>query len=78
MATNANYKAQVVNNPDQQNRQLALEKLIKQAVGVERKREVGLYKQYASDDDFKRAFDASIMRLLSQSSDSKIGEALGI
>ncbi len=78
VATNANYKAQVVNNPDQQNRQLALEKLIKQAVGIERKREVGLYKQYASDNDFKRAFDASIMRLLSQSGDNKIGQALGV
>ncbi|MEA3548192.1 MAG: type I restriction endonuclease subunit R, partial [Thermodesulfobacteriota bacterium] len=75
---NANYTAQVVNNPDQQNSQLALEKLIKQAVGIERKREVGLYKQYASDDDFKRAFDAGIMRLLSQSGDSRIGQALGL
>lgn len=78
MAANANYQAQVVDNPDRQNRQLAMEKLIKQAVGIERKREVGLYKQYASEEDFKRAFDAGIIRLLNQRSDSRISEALGI
>lgn len=58
------YAAQVANNPDVQNRRLALEKLISQAVGQERKRELDLYKRYASDPDFKRAFDASIMRIL--------------
>jgi type I restriction enzyme, R subunit len=35
-------------------------------VSQERKRELDLYKRYASDPDFKRAFDASIMRILSQ------------
>lgn len=60
----ADYKAQIENNPDIQNRQLALEKLIQGAIGTERKRELELYKRYASDPDFKRAFDASIARLL--------------
>ncbi|MCD6706313.1 MAG: DEAD/DEAH box helicase family protein [Thiobacillus sp.] len=60
----ADYKAQIENNLDIQNRQLALEKLIQGAIGTERKRELELYKRYASDPDFKRAFDASIARLL--------------
>ncbi|ENO93718.1 type III restriction enzyme, res subunit [Thauera sp. 28] len=60
----ADYKAQVEDNPDNQNRQLALERLIQQAISVERRRELDLYKRYASDPDFKRAFDASVSRLL--------------
>ncbi|WP_275097508.1 type I restriction enzyme subunit R domain-containing protein, partial [Sedimenticola hydrogenitrophicus] len=60
------YETQVVNNPDKQNSQLALEKLIQNAVSKERRRELDLYKSYAQDPEFKRAFDASIARLLSQ------------
>lgn len=60
----ADYKAQVEDNPDSQNRQLALERLIQQAISLERRRELDLYKRYASDPDFKRAFDASVSRLL--------------
>lgn len=60
----ADYKAQVEENPDSQNRQLALQRLIQQAISVERRRELDLYKQYASDPDFKRAFDSSVSRLL--------------
>ena len=64
VANHADYKAQVEDNPDMQNRQLALEKLIHLAVSSERRRELDLYKRYAGDPDFKRAFDASISRLL--------------
>lgn len=69
----ADYKAQVEDNPDSQNRQLALERLIQHAVSIERRRELDLYKRYAGDPDFKRAFDASISRLLAmQSGNSNI------
>jgi hypothetical protein len=50
---------------DEQNSRIALEKMISQAVSQERKRELDLYKRYAHDPEFKRAFDSSIMRLLS-------------
>jgi len=63
------YESQVANNPDKQNSRLALEKLIQNAVNKERRRELDLYKSYAQDPEFKRAFDASIARLLSQSDD---------
>lgn len=66
----ADYKAQVEDNPDSQNRQLALERLIQQAISIERRRELDLYKRYASDPDFKRAFDASVSRLLAAQSPS--------
>ena len=50
-----------------------LEKLIQHAVSIERRRELDLYKRYAGDPDFKRAFDASISRLLAmQSGNSNI------
>ena len=62
---NPNYQTQVVDNHDEQNSRIALEKLISQAVSQERKKELDLYKRYAQDAEFKRAFDASIMRLLS-------------
>lgn len=61
---NPNYHAHVVDNQDEQNRRLALEKLINQAVSQERRRELDLYRRYASDPEFKRAFDSSIMRIL--------------
>ncbi|MEZ5690509.1 MAG: DEAD/DEAH box helicase family protein [Rickettsiales bacterium] len=64
------YKDKVLNNADEQNRRIALEDIIGQAVNSERRRELDLYKKYASDDEFKRAFDSSIMRLLSQNPES--------
>jgi type I restriction enzyme R subunit len=60
----AAYKAQVVDNPDEQNRRIALESLISQAVNKERKKDLDLYKVYAGDPDFKKAFEESIIRIL--------------
>lgn len=57
---------------DNQNRQLALERLIQQAISLERRRELDLYKRYASDPDFKRAFDASVSRLLTSKASQSI------
>jgi type I restriction enzyme R subunit len=72
VTNHADYKAQIEDNPDMQNRQLALERLIQQAISIERRRELDLYKRYSSDPDFKRAFDASISRLLSSASGSSL------
>jgi len=57
---------QVANNPDGQNRRLAMEAMIKEAVRKERHRELELYRHYAKDEEFQQAFDASIMRILQQ------------
>lgn len=72
VANSANYAAQVADNPDSQNRQLALEKLIRDAVSAERRRELDLYKSYTGDPDFKLAFDASISRLLASSTAAQL------
>ncbi len=69
---NPNYLTQVVDNLDHQNRSIALEKLISQAVSQERKKELDLYKKYAQDAEFKSAFDATIMRLLASQEMSKV------
>ncbi|WP_009632500.1 type I restriction endonuclease subunit R [Synechocystis sp. PCC 7509] len=74
---NPNYQTQVVDNQDEQNRRIALEKLIQQAVSQERKRELDLYKRYASDPDFKRTFDASIMQLLIRSTPEQLDKLRG-
>jgi len=58
------YEAEVVNNPDTQNRRLALESLIGEAINKERRRELDLYKLYAGDSDFKHALNESLIRIL--------------
>lgn len=61
---NPQYQTQVVNNQDEQNRSIALQQIIRQAVNAERRRELDLYKLYASDLEFKRAFESAIANLL--------------
>lgn len=58
------YEARVLNNPDQQNRKIALESLIKDAVNKERRRELELYKLYAGDEDFKKSLNETLARIL--------------
>lgn len=60
----AAYQTQVLNNPDEQNRRIALESLIGDAINKERRRELELYKLYAGDSDFKRALNESLIRIL--------------
>lgn len=61
---NPAYQEQILNNPDRQNRAIALKSLITQAVNKERRRELELYKLYAGDDAFKKEFDEMIGRIL--------------
>ncbi|MEO0348658.1 MAG: DEAD/DEAH box helicase family protein [Cyanobacteria bacterium P01_A01_bin.15] len=74
---NDSYQAQVVNNPDEQNRQLALEALIKDAINQERRRDLDLYKRYATDPDFKRGLEASIIQFLMRSKPEDLDDILG-
>lgn len=61
---NPDFRSQVLNNADRQNRDIALKSLITQAVNKERRRELELYKLYAGDGEFKKEFDAMIARIL--------------
>ncbi len=60
-----NYQTHVVNNTDVQNRDLALQKMINDAVNQQRKSELELYKLYSQDAAFKQAMQDTIRRMLS-------------
>ena len=67
----ATYQSQVVDNPDTQNRDIAQRELIAKAVQKERKKDLDLYKVYAGDPDFRKAFEESIIRILALHEKSK-------
>ena len=60
------FQDKVVANPDQQNRRIASEALFEKAMRNERRREIDLYKKYASDDDFKSGLHEALMRMMEQ------------
>ncbi len=60
-----NYQTHVVNNTDVQNRDLALQRMINDAVNQQRKSELELYKLYSQDAAFKQAMQDTIRRMLS-------------
>lgn len=64
---NPNYQAQYVDNPDTQNRELALMRMINEAINKQRKNELELYKLYSQDEGFKLAMQDTIRRMLSLS-----------
>ncbi len=68
---NPDYEKQVVSNPDEQNRKLAQDGLINLAVNQQRKSELELYKLYAGDDAFKKAFNETVMRILAMQAAEK-------
>lgn len=63
---NSQFKTQFENNPDEQNRLIAFKELMKQAMNQRRKQDLELYRIYASDSEFERAFDSTILRVVSQ------------
>ncbi|MDP0490938.1 MAG: DEAD/DEAH box helicase family protein [Verrucomicrobiota bacterium JB023] len=58
------YETQVLNNPDQQNRKLALRGIIKLAVKKARNHDLELYKRYASEPDFAENLEDTFIRYL--------------
>ncbi|WP_207420234.1 type I restriction endonuclease subunit R [Desertivirga brevis] len=62
---NPNFQSQFVNNPDTQNRELALMRMINEAINKQRKSELELYKLYSQDEGFKLAMQDTIRRMLS-------------
>lgn len=64
VANDPTYKTHVLDNQDEQNRKLALEKLIRNAVNKERRRELELYQLFSKDPEFKKAFESSIINIL--------------
>jgi len=53
-------------NPDEQNRDLALKKMIEEILATQRRQELELYKLHAKDDSFKQAFFDTMKRMVSK------------
>lgn len=58
------FETHVLNNPDVQNRELALQKLFNDAVNQQRKLDIEFYKLYTQDPAFKQAWQDSGRRIL--------------
>lgn len=59
------FEEKVVNNSDQQNSDLAFKKILDEVMRKQRKQELELYKLYAKDDTFYRAFFDTMKRMSS-------------
>ena len=58
------YQTKYLDNPDQQNRELAYAKIFTEVMNQQRRNELELYKMIAQDDAFKRAMQDTVKRLL--------------
>ena len=58
------YQTKVADNPDKQNSELALKKIMDEIMSKQRKQELELYKLYAKDDAFNKAFIEAMKRIL--------------
>ncbi|MDN3689055.1 type I restriction endonuclease subunit R [Cyclobacterium jeungdonense] len=58
------YQSKVADNTDTQNRDLAFKKILDEVMGQQRKKELELYKLYAKDDSFYRAFFDTMKRII--------------
>lgn len=57
------FESKFLNNPDPQNSDIALKKIIDEVMSRKRKQELDLYKLYAKDDSFYRALFDTIKRM---------------
>lgn len=57
------FKAKVADNKDVQNSELAFHRILEDVMTTQRRKELDLYKLYAKDDSFQRAFFDTMWRL---------------
>jgi type I restriction enzyme R subunit len=62
---NPKFQKQFIDNPDKQTRELALIRMITEAISRQRKSELEMYKLYSQDEGFKQAMHDTIRRMLS-------------
>lgn len=62
---NPKFQKQFIDNPDKQTRELALIRMITEAISKQRKSELEMYKLYSQDEGFKQAMHDTIKRMLS-------------
>jgi type I restriction enzyme, R subunit len=58
------YPSKVAGNQDLQNRELALKKILDEVMNLQRKKELEVYKLYAKDEAFYRAFFETMKRMI--------------
>lgn len=58
------YQSKVADNTDTQNRDLAFRRILDEVMGKQRKKELELYKLYAKDESFYRAFFDTMKRII--------------
>ena len=58
------FESKVANNKDSQNRELAFKKILDEVMSQQRRKELELYKLYAKDESFYRAFFDTMKRLV--------------
>jgi type I restriction enzyme R subunit len=59
------YPSKVAENRDEQNKDLALQRILDEVMSKQRKQELDLYRLYAKDDSFKQAFFDTMKRMAS-------------
>ncbi|MCS5488880.1 hypothetical protein [Algoriphagus limi] len=58
------YQTKVVENKDSQNLDLAFKKILDEVMSQQRKKELDLYRLYAKDESFYRAFFDTMKRMV--------------
>ena len=61
------FQSKFADNPDVQNRELALKKILDDVLAQQRRQELDLYKLYAKDDSFNQAFFDTMKRMVTAS-----------
>jgi len=71
------FEKKYANNPDKQNRELALEKMISEILAKQRKQDTEMYRLHAKDDAFKQAFFDVMKRMVEVGGDG-LGAGSGV
>lgn len=58
------FQSKVLNNPDQQTKDLAYLKIFDDVINKQRKNELDLYRMMAQDESFKQAMQDTVRRIL--------------
>ncbi|MGB3182224.1 MAG: type I restriction endonuclease [Cyclobacteriaceae bacterium] len=68
---NPDFLSHYQNNPDKQNRELALKEMIKKAINKHRRDETQLYKLFFQDPGFQQAYEDVIRKMIMRGTDSR-------
>lgn len=64
--------SQVLTNPDPQNRDIAYERIMKKVMLKQRRQDLSLYQKYTSDESFRYALNAAVLKVLEEGSGGEV------